>query len=108
MSATKLDTSGLFQPITIQERETQLTLPAGDVRVHRSGVEFRSPTPIPLWTEMTVAWQYHHTARKAHCTGVVVACQGNRHAGYVVSVVLMNLSRQMQERLNSLADSPRL
>jgi hypothetical protein len=36
---------------------------------------------------------------------VVVACHGNRHTGYVVSMVLMNLSRQAQQRLDTLAFS---
>ena len=105
MSATKLDTSGVFQPVTVQARETQLTLPASAVRIRPNGVEFRSGSPLPVWTEMTVAWQYRGATRKAHCTGVVVACHGNRHSGYLVSMVFMNLSRQLQERLSHLANS---
>ena len=35
----------------------------------------------------------------------VIALEGNRHAGYAVSMLLMNLSRQSQERLNLLAYS---
>jgi len=44
-------------------------------------------------------------AKKVNCTGIVVACEGNRHGGYAVSMLLMNLSRQSQERLNLLAYS---
>ncbi|MHB8519838.1 MAG: hypothetical protein ACYDH9_03680 [Limisphaerales bacterium] len=106
MSATKLDTSGVFQPVTVQARETQITLPASTIHVRKNGIEFRSNAPLPVWTEMTVAWQYRGATRKSHCTGVVVACQGNRHTGYAVSMVFMNLSRQLQDRLTSLADSP--
>ncbi|MBU6401360.1 MAG: PilZ domain-containing protein [Verrucomicrobia bacterium] len=105
MSASKLDTSGVFHPVTVQARETQLTLPASAVRIRPNGVEFRSDTPLPVWTEMTVAWQYRGAGRNAHCTGVVVACQGSRHTGYRVSMVFMNLSRQLRERLSHLADA---
>lgn len=41
-----------------------------------------------------------------NCTGVVVACSGNRHSGYHVSMVFTSLSRQAQARLAALAQSP--
>jgi hypothetical protein len=34
---------------------------------------------------------------------VVVDCSGNRHVGYTVSLLFLNLSRQSQERLSALA-----
>jgi len=43
--------------------------------------------------------------KKLNCTGVVVACDGNRHFGYRVSMVFTGLSRQTQARLESLAES---
>jgi hypothetical protein len=105
MSTTKLDTSGVFTPVTVKSDSTTLNLPQAAVRIRKSGIEFRSPTPIPVWTEMTVSLQSASGARKVNCTGIVVACDGNRHAGYAVSMLLMNLSRQSQERLNLLAYS---
>ena len=42
---------------------------------------------------------------KVHCTGVVVGCQGDRHSGYVISVLFMNLSRQAQTHLSDLVIS---
>jgi len=36
---------------------------------------------------------------------VVVACNGNRHGGYTVSMVFTSLSKQSQARLNLLAYS---
>ena len=54
---------------------------------------------------MTVALQSSGDPKKVNCTGVVVACDGNRHTGYAVSMLFMNLSRQSQERLNLLAFS---
>ena len=54
---------------------------------------------------MSVALKSPRDNKTIHCTGVVVACTGNRHAGYQVSMVLMNLSRQSQEQLSMLAYS---
>jgi len=105
MSTSKFDTSGVFQPVTIKSDRTTLNLPQAAVRIRKNGIEFRSPTPIPPWTEMTVSLESSRESSKVNCTGIVVACEGNRHAGYAVSMLLMNLSRQSQERLNLLAYS---
>ena len=103
MSARKLSSSGSFQPVTVQTRETRLSLAPDQVRIRRNGVEFRSVSPINNWTEMTVTLQSSRDAGRVHCTGVVIACSGNRHNGYMVSMVFTNLSRQSQARLNLLA-----
>jgi len=105
MSASKLDTSNVFQPVTVKSDRTTLSLTQDAVRIRRNGIEFRSPTPIPVWAEMTVALESVGETKKVNCTGIVVACEGNRHAGYSVSMLFMNLSRQSRERLNSLAYS---
>ena len=104
MSTSKLDTSGVFQPTDSQESQTQLTLPANNVCIRKNGLQFRAATPLSLWTEMTID-VVCGTGKKVHCHGVVVACHGNRHTGYIVSMVLMNLSRQAQARLDMLAFS---
>ncbi len=105
MSTGKLDTSGVFQPLTLCSQQTRLELPAGSARVCKNGIEFLSPVAIPAWTEMTVDLRATGAAQKVNCTGVVVSCSGNRKTGYSVSIVFMNLSRQAQERLNTLAHS---
>lgn len=105
MSSTKLDTSGVFQPITVPPHQTQLTLRPDAVRIRKNGIEFRTGKPIPTWTEMTVALQSPGETQKVNFTGVVVACDGNRHAGYAISMVFISLSRHSQEKLNSLAGS---
>ena len=104
MSTSKLDTSGIFQPETGSENQTQLTLPANNVCIRKNGLQFRSDKPLSLWTEMTMDLVCG-TGKKIHCHGVVVACHGNRHTGFIVSMILMNLSRQAQERLDMLAFS---
>ena len=106
MSARKLENGGLFQPVTVQAHTTRLDLPAGAVRIRRNGIEFRSDSAIPVWTEMTVAMETPSDARKVNFSGVVVACHGNRHAGYVVSLLFTSLSKQAQARLNSMAVAP--
>jgi hypothetical protein len=54
---------------------------------------------------MTVTLQSPRDTGRVHCTGVVVACNGNRHDGYSVSMVFTGLSKQSQARLNLLAFS---
>jgi hypothetical protein len=105
MSARKLTHPDVFQPVTVQSQATRLTLPANAVRIRKNGIEFRTEQAIPPWTEMTLALETPLDPKKLQCTGVVVACNGNRHSGYVVSMIFTNLSRQAQARLNSLAYS---
>lgn len=106
MSARKIENTALFQPVTVQTHTTRLDLPAGAVRIRRNGIEFRADNAIPVWTEMTVAMQTPSDARKVNFSGVVVACTGNRHAGYAVSLLFTSLSKQAQARLNSMAVAP--
>jgi len=103
MSTSKLDTSGIFQAPKIITSQTRLALSASAIRFRKNGIEFRTDKPIPAWTEMTVDLQSPVDGKNVHCTGVVVDCAGNRHAGYLVSMVFMNMSRQSQERFNQLA-----
>jgi hypothetical protein len=105
MSARRIDAAGDFQPVTVQARETRLSLAPEDVRIRRNGVEFRSASPIAPWTEMTVTLQSTREAGRVHSTGVVVACSGGRHSGYTVSMVFTGLSKESQARLNLLAFS---
>lgn len=102
MSTSKLDTSGIFQPLNVTENRTQLILFANSVCIRKNGLEFRSEKALSLWTEMTMDLDCGK-GKKIHCHGVVVACHGNRHTGFIVSMVLMNLSRTAQERLDLLA-----
>ena len=105
MSARKLAHSELFQPVTLQSPTTRLALPASAVRIRKNGIEFKSREPIPAWTEMTVGLQTPSESKKLTCTGVVVACTGDRHSGYTVSMLFTNLSRNAQARLETLAYS---
>jgi hypothetical protein len=96
MSARKIDSESLG----MTPRSAQcLTLPTDAVRVRKSGIEFRNNEAIPAWTEMTVTLQGPNPARKVKFTGVVVACSGDRHGGYVISMLFTHVSRLSQARL---------
>lgn len=78
-------------------------LSANEVRIRKSGIEFHSNQPISTWTEMTVSLQIPRESRKLHCHGVIVACNGNERAGYMISMLFTNLTRQSQATLSVLA-----
>ena len=106
MSARKINSlESLPQPVTVEARQERLTLSHEAVVIHKSGIEFRSPTPLTAWTEMTVELATRENGR-VNCTGVVIACAGNKHTGYHVSMVFTNMSRQAQTRLTRMSDSP--
>jgi hypothetical protein len=100
MSARKIDLTHSVP--TTSHAQMRLSLPSNAVRIRKSGIEFRTTHPIPAWTEMTLDLQ-RPDAKKFHCTGVVVACEGNRHSGYSVSLLFTNLSRHSQALLSSFA-----
>ena len=107
MSARKVDITGAFSTnVTVEARQTRLSLSPLSVVIHRNGIEFRSAAPFAPWTEMTVALQSPRDNGKIHCAGVVISCTGNKHTGYHVSMVFTSLSKQAQARLTSLALSP--
>jgi hypothetical protein len=106
MSAKKfVGDLSLQQAVTVQAPQMRLALSADTVVIHKNGVEFRSPTPFNPWTEMTVALQSPRDQGRLHCAGVVIACSGNKHAGYHVSMIFTSLSKQAQARLNTMAGS---
>ncbi|MGB7769857.1 MAG: PilZ domain-containing protein [Verrucomicrobiia bacterium] len=106
MSARQFGNVNSFQqPITVEARQTRLELSSDAVVIHKSGVEFRSPVPFNLWTEMTVALQSRRDETPIQCSGVVIACSGNKHVGYHVSLLFTGMSKHAQSRLNSMAYS---
>ncbi len=104
MSAKKFVSGQSFdKPMTVVARQAKLELSADTVSIHKSGIEFRSPTPFNEWSEMTVSLQSPLDASKFSATGVIVACSGSKHAGYHVSMLFTSLTPQAQERLNAMA-----
>lgn len=105
MTTSKVDSSGVFRGISVQAStsESAFLLAPEQVAIRRNGIEFLSPNPIPRWTEVTVDLRSPLDGRPVRGSGVVVECTGDRHAGYVVSLLFMNLTRQSQARWSQLA-----
>jgi hypothetical protein len=103
MSNGKLDTSGVFSPLEIESNETHLSLPTDAVKFHKNGVVFECGKAIPIWTEMTVDLRSPRDGKRIRGNGVVVACHGNRHSGFSVAMVFLNLTPQSSRALNALA-----
>jgi len=104
MSSRKIDKTD-FRPVVIDSRQTHLTLSSEAVRFRKNGIEFKSPTPLNPWVEMTVEVESPRDGRRIQCTGVVVSCAGSRHAGYAVAMLFAGLDRQTQSQLNQIAFS---
>jgi hypothetical protein len=103
MSARKIGSVGpLQQQVAIATRQTRLELSPDSVAIHKNGIEFRSPSAFKEWAEMTVTLS-SPGGGTLQCTGVVIACSGNKHIGYRVSLVFTNISKQAQVRLNTMA-----
>src|SRR5215831_3657560 len=99
MSARRIQGGeSLNQHVTVEARQTQLSLSSNSVILHKNGIEFRSTAAFSPWTEMTITLQSPLGGGKVHCNGVVISCTGNRHSGYHVSMVFTSLSKQAQAR----------
>jgi hypothetical protein len=105
MSARKIGSVALDEQVTVAARQSALTLSPEAVSIHKGGIEFRSERAFPRWVEMTVTLQSPQDGGRVNCTGVVVDCAGNKHAGYHVSMVFTSMSKQAESRLNSMAYS---
>lgn len=91
------------QPRAASTASTTLNLPAHAVTIRKNGIEFASNKPVPPWTEVTLDIESSVEKRRVTCKGVVVACDGNRHSGYQVSLLFVGLTPQTQQRLESIA-----
>jgi len=106
MSARKIGSiDSLKQQVTIGGRQSRLELSMDAVALHKSGIEFRSPTPFNEWTEMTVELHSSRDNGKIQCSGVVIACSGSKHGGYRVSMVFTSMTEQAQLQLNTMTRS---
>ena len=105
MSARQAEATGPIQHLTVEARQTRLTLSPDSVIIHKNGIEFRSAGPFAPWTEMTMTLRSPKDGGAVNCTGVVISCTGNKHSGFHVSMVFTSLSKQAQARLNLMAYS---
>lgn len=106
MSAKQIRGLGsLGNSVSVTGRQAALELSADKVSVHKNGIEFRSPTAFNEWSEMTVILQSPLDGSKLSCHGVVVACAGNKHLGYNVSMLFTSMTPQAQKQLGAMARS---
>jgi hypothetical protein len=105
MKTTKLDTSGVFEPVKVTNNELELSLPTHSVHIRNNGIEFLSSKEVPMWTELNVDLQAATEDGRIQCTGIVVGCSGNKHNGYVVSIIFMGITPEAQERLTTLVEA---
>lgn len=105
MSARKAEVGGSLNHVTVEARQTRLSLSADSVILHKNGIEFRSAAPFAAWTEMTMTLQSPRDGGKVHCTGVVISCTGSKHAGYHVSMVFTSMTKHAEARLSAMAFS---
>lgn len=105
MSARKIVNGGSLPNVTVEARQTRLTLSPDSVIIHKNGIEFRSASAFSPWTEMTLSLRSPQDNTKINCCGVVISCTGNKHTGYHVSMVFTNVSKQAQARLTSMAQA---
>ena len=54
---------------------------------------------------MTLSLQSPRDNGKVNCNGVVIACTGNKHTGYHVSMIFTGMSKQAEARLQAIAQS---
>lgn len=103
MTSSKLDTSDPFSARDAASAHSPLVLSESEVVVRRNGLEFLSRQPLPLWSEVGVDLRSPGAAQPLRGNGVVVDCAGSRHSGYVISLLLLDLSAQAQQHLERLA-----
>jgi hypothetical protein len=75
------------------------------VAIRKNGIEFLSQQAIPQWKEVTVELQSPVDHHPLEATGVVVDCTGNRHTGYVVSLIFLQMAPGSESRLARWAQS---
>jgi len=101
MSAGKLDKTNAFNPVVVHARQTALSLSPEKVRINNHGIEFYSPKAIKPYTEMSVEIEPPRGGKRLRCDGVVVACLGNKHTGYSVTMVFTSVPRSTQVKLGN-------
>ena len=72
MSARKAEVAGPLHQVTVEARQTRLSLSPDCVIFHKNGIEFRSATPFSPWAEMTLTLQSPRDNGRIHCNGVYI------------------------------------
>ena len=107
MSAAQLDDSNAFDSADGPRMDSSqvLHLSPANTLIRNNGLQFHYHQEIPAFTEMAVNLHDPADGAEIRGTGIVVACSGDRHKGYEVSLLLLNLSPAHRARLGVLAYS---
>lgn len=105
MSAKKFNAGSFQSSVSVASRDEKLELSTDKVSVHKNGIEFRSPKPFNEWSEMTVALVSPGDGDRISCHAVVVACAGNKHVGYHISMVFTGVGSETEKQLATMARS---
>ncbi len=108
MSTSKMDKSGVFNPVCLSFRETYLMVPCQWIRFRKNGVEFASEQPFDLWTEVVLDLHSPDDGRRVHGAGVVVECKRQGNGKHWVSILLTGLSNSAASHLEQLAAGTQL
>lgn len=108
MKTTKLDNSGVFEPMTVRSNEIEFTLPPEAVSVRTNGVEFLSGQELPVWSELTIDLKSPDSDALIHCNGIVVGASGNKHSGFVISILFVGMEAEAQSQVEALARVQRM
>lgn len=103
MSAGKLDRSDAFKPVVVHSRETSLSLSPEKIKIRKNGIEFHSPHKIKEYTEMSIEIESPKDGERIRCDGVVVACAGNKHTGYIVTMLFTGMTTGAEMQLDRFA-----
>ena len=102
MGAKQIPSARDLNPLAVQSPETTLSLGAGQYTLWQSGIEFHSAKPLTLWNEMAVEVTTTADQKKINVHGIVVESRGDRHGGYAITMVFMNLTKQAHGLLSHL------
>ena len=106
MSAKKIGSlDSMENMVSVAGRQSALQLGADQFSVHKSGIEFCSPTPFAEWSEMTISLSSPFDGSNVSCHGVVVSCAGSKHSGYHVSMLFTSLTPTAEKQLGAMARS---
>jgi len=73
-----------------------VTLTKGTYKVRSSGLEFFSEKELELYTELSLSVEHPETHKVVNFSGIVINCAGNRHEGFLVSLVFTNITQEAQ------------
>ncbi len=102
MSATRRDTSGVFDPIDLKGAGATISVSPERCRISANGIEFHSATSIPEMTEMTIEVS-SEAGTPVSCKGVVVGSHGNEEMGYSISFLFVGLPPASLSQLEQLS-----